>query len=340
MSLKLNNYRRKIVFYKRVVVLALVIVFLFGFQFLFSQIYEYSRASGISSQKIISLVNIERRNKGLPELATKNQIMSAASKKAQDMSSKSYFSHYSPAGKRGVSFISDQGYSYEKSGENLAVYFSTELEIVTAWMNSSGHRQNILNADFIHTGVAVAQGKYDNVDTFFVVQLFAKPVPEIVPEVRSNSPKTNATQSQPQKVDSTVKTDSNTQRDTNPEPEQKESKKVEEKSTPASNSQPAQQPKSQEKRVAAAPIESRGSQKDSSEVVDDKNIVDTENESNPEEVDNQETTDDTKVEIEEVKTGRDILPDSTKECEQPGDYLSRLLSIIYNTITGECLGGN
>jgi hypothetical protein len=198
----------------------------------FSKPKEISKASGISSQNLISLINSERTKNGISPLQSNPQLNQAAISKVQEMESQNYFSHFSPSGKRGVSFIDDQGFVYEKAAENLAVYYDSDEEIVAAWMNSAGHRQNILDPDFSETGIAAIVGKYNNFETTYVVQFFAKPLVQKVSQTKSEPIQTPVQKVEPSEpVQTPVDTKNTTQ--TEPEnPKVAETKKPEPKPIP------------------------------------------------------------------------------------------------------------
>ena len=99
----------------------------------------------------------------------------AAQLKADDMASKGYFAHKSPEGRNPWYWFGQAGYDFSYAGENLAVNFSDSVDVSQAWMNSPGHRQNILNGNFSEIGIATAQGMYQGRSTIFVVQLFGRP---------------------------------------------------------------------------------------------------------------------------------------------------------------------
>jgi hypothetical protein len=93
------------------------------------------------------------------------------------MATQSYYAHVSPDGKTPLDWLKAAGYNYLNAGENLVIDRDTSKEAVTAWMNSPEHRENILRPQFTEIGVGVAKGKYDGLDTIFVVQEFGTPYP-------------------------------------------------------------------------------------------------------------------------------------------------------------------
>ncbi len=138
---------------------------------------QWARASGLDANKITQLVNNERAKAGLAALGSSPALAQAANSKSADMATYQYFSHYRPSdSKRGLSFITDSGYTYQSAGENLAVYFDTEQELVNAWMSSPTHKKNILSSNYSETGIGISQGIYKGYGTSFVVQFFAKPL--------------------------------------------------------------------------------------------------------------------------------------------------------------------
>ena len=112
-------------------------------------------------QEVIRLVNDIRADHGLSALAYDWQLSRVARYKSQDMCDNGYFSHTSPVYGTPFQMIKSFGISYRSAGENIAKGQASPQAVVDAWMNSSGHRANILNASFTHIGVGyVANGRY------------------------------------------------------------------------------------------------------------------------------------------------------------------------------------
>jgi uncharacterized protein YkwD len=130
-------------------------------------------ATNINASDVISLTNQQRTNNGLPALSYNSKLSQAAQNKASDMFAKNYWAHYAPDGTSPWSFITAAGYNYNTAGENLAKDFDTSSGVVTGWMNSPGHRANILNSSFIDTGVAVMNGTLQGSPTTLVVAFYA-----------------------------------------------------------------------------------------------------------------------------------------------------------------------
>ena len=111
--------------------------------------------------KVLELVNVERQKAGLKSLQMDESLRNVARKKSEDMQSKKYFSHTSPTYGSPFDMMKQFGISYRTAGENIAMGQRTPEEVVKAWMNSPGHRANILKAEFTHIGVGyVASGSY------------------------------------------------------------------------------------------------------------------------------------------------------------------------------------
>lgn len=111
--------------------------------------------------EVIRLVNEIRRKNGLKELTADWELSRVARFKSQDMKDNQYFSHQSPVYGTPFEMIRNFGISYRSAGENIAKGQSTPQTVVNAWMNSSGHRANILNANYTRIGVGyVANGRY------------------------------------------------------------------------------------------------------------------------------------------------------------------------------------
>ena len=111
--------------------------------------------------EVIRLVNEVRRENGLKALTANWELSRVARYKSQDMLNKGYFSHTSPTYGTPFQMIKAFGLSFRTAGENIARGYPTPQAVVNGWMNSSGHRANILNASYTQIGVGyVAQGNY------------------------------------------------------------------------------------------------------------------------------------------------------------------------------------
>lgn len=105
-------------------------------------------------KEVFDLINKQRTNNGLPALKNDSEVQRIARIKAQDMVDNNYFSHNSPTYGSPFDMMKSFKISYKTAGENIATN-SSNSSAVTAWMNSSGHKANILNSSFNYTGIGV-----------------------------------------------------------------------------------------------------------------------------------------------------------------------------------------
>ena len=112
-------------------------------------------------REVVRLVNLERAKAGLSPLEYDWQLSRVARYKSEDMQKNKYFSHTSPTYGSPFNMMKSFGISYKTAGENIAKGYQTPSAVVNGWMNSKGHRANILNSSFTHIGVGyVASGNY------------------------------------------------------------------------------------------------------------------------------------------------------------------------------------
>lgn len=112
-------------------------------------------------KEVVRLVNEIRVQRGMRELTYNWELSRVARYKSEDMRDNSYFSHTSPVYGSPFQMIKAFGITYRTAGENIARGQRTPEEVVNAWMNSSGHRANILNPSFTEIGVGyAASGNY------------------------------------------------------------------------------------------------------------------------------------------------------------------------------------
>lgn len=123
--------------------------------------------------EVVRLVNIERAKTGLPALKENWQLSRIARYKSQDMINKNYFSHYSPTYGSPFDMIESFGIKFSAAGENIAMGQRTPQEVMNAWMNSPGHRSNILSPSYTEIGVGLAK---DKLGRCYWTQMFIKPI--------------------------------------------------------------------------------------------------------------------------------------------------------------------
>lgn len=115
-------------------------------------------APSTEAEQVLKLVNDERAKAGLKPLKMSEELRSIANLKSRDMADKNYFDHNSPTYGSPFQMLQDFGVHYRAAGENIAAGQRTPQEVMNSWMNSSGHRANILNASFTELGVGYYQG--------------------------------------------------------------------------------------------------------------------------------------------------------------------------------------
>lgn len=136
------------------------------------------KTGALNQPDIIILTNNERLQMGLPALAYNVTLALIAEVKAKDMIAKQYFAHVSPSGIDVADLAVKYGYQYKNIGENLALGdFDDSKDVVNGWMNSPGHRANILNTDFTEIGVSAIVGNYNGRPVWYSVQEFGRPRP-------------------------------------------------------------------------------------------------------------------------------------------------------------------
>ena len=134
---------------------------------------ETAEAADVTQQakEVLQLVNKERTARGLKALTLSEKLTNVATVKAQDMADKGYFDHTSPTYGSPFDMLQRFGVKYSSAGENIAAGQKDAAEVMNSWMNSSGHRANILNANYEQIGIGyVTGGKWGT----YWVQLFIK----------------------------------------------------------------------------------------------------------------------------------------------------------------------
>jgi uncharacterized protein YkwD len=108
--------------------------------------------------QVIKLTNRERAKSGCKPLKSNSLLKSAAQAHSGDMAKKDYFSHTGKDGRSPFDRMTDAGYSYTAAAENIAAGQRTPADVVKGWMNSAGHKKNILNCTYTEIGVGYAKG--------------------------------------------------------------------------------------------------------------------------------------------------------------------------------------
>jgi hypothetical protein len=139
-------------------------------------------ATSMSTGALLQATNNHRAANGKATLGLNSLLNNAAQAKANDMATRNYWSHNTPEGNPPWIFITNAGYQYKTAGENLAYGFATSEDTVTGWMNSPGHRANMLNSSFTEVGFGyVNSASYNGVSATgspqtIVVAMYAAPL--------------------------------------------------------------------------------------------------------------------------------------------------------------------
>jgi uncharacterized protein YkwD len=137
---------------------------------------EDAPGANLTEEGVFAETNLHRAENGAAALRYDATLDAAAEAKLKDMFDRQYFAHESPTGEGPADVIEAAGYEYIVVGENLALgNFADDRELVQAWMDSPGHRANILDGKFTEIGVAVGRGLYEGKMTWMAVQEFGKP---------------------------------------------------------------------------------------------------------------------------------------------------------------------
>ena len=120
-------------------------------------------------QAVLDLTNAERQKAGLQPLQADRNLMNSARQKSTDMASNNYFSHTSPTYGSPFDQMKANGVTYKSAAENIAMGQRTAEEVVKGWMESPGHRQNILTPEFTHIGIG-----YDKNGNYWTQQFIQK----------------------------------------------------------------------------------------------------------------------------------------------------------------------
>lgn len=118
------------------------------------------KTSLTKARQVLKLVNRERRKRGLPALTLTTKLNRAAYRRSKELTKK--FTHTRPNGDECFTVFTQYRVRYSYCGENIAAGMTTPKAVVGGWMNSPGHRANILNRNYRHMGIgfAASNGKY------------------------------------------------------------------------------------------------------------------------------------------------------------------------------------
>ena len=141
-----------------------------------------SREGALNQADIFAIVNKERNAALLPSLTFNKRLSAIAEIKALDMINKQYFAHVAPDGTDIAALAKRYAYQYINLGENLAMGdFVSSNEVMIGWMNSPGHKANILNKNYTEIGISAVEGYYEGHYIWFAVQEFGRPMSACTP---------------------------------------------------------------------------------------------------------------------------------------------------------------
>jgi uncharacterized protein YkwD len=115
-------------------------------------------AAEITRASVVAGMNSYRAQHGLAPLREDSRLDAAADDRMRDMEDLGYWSHNSPDGRSPFVWLRPRGYMFSFAAENLATGFETAEVLVAAWMESRGHRENIMSANYDDCGVAIIDG--------------------------------------------------------------------------------------------------------------------------------------------------------------------------------------
>ncbi len=138
---------------------------------------EKEKKKTLTTSGILEKSNLERKREGIKPMTRNETLDKIAENKLNDMFENQYFDHISPGGREVKDLAEDVGYEFLFVGENLAKgIFEDDQELVTGWMNSPGHRENILNPRYLEIGISVKKDLYLGDRIWMAVQVFALPL--------------------------------------------------------------------------------------------------------------------------------------------------------------------
>ena len=171
-----NSYKPHIFRELSVGIIIALVFFLFGLSYSSNAfIHGTVLGANIATDVLVDLANDSRAQNNIVPLVRNIKLDGAADLKASDMIAKGYFAHNSPEGLTPWYFIQKAGYNFNLAGENLAINYTDSKSVQGAWLDSPGHRANLMNSRFEEVGMAVQAGKYEGEDSIYVVQMFGTP---------------------------------------------------------------------------------------------------------------------------------------------------------------------
>ena len=115
-------------------------------------------ATDITRDAVVASMNAQRAQQGLPPLRIDDRLCAAAGDRMREMEEMAYWDHVSPEGRSPFAWLKPRGYDFRYAGENLAKGFETAEVLVESWMESRGHRENIMSPLYNDCGIAIIDG--------------------------------------------------------------------------------------------------------------------------------------------------------------------------------------
>lgn len=191
---------------KKVTLVASLFVLLFFSYQLYLEEYQTEEPKELDYQTIIYHTNRQRADLNLPTLRESILLNEAAVMKAEDILEHQYFAHVSPSGAQASDLANYVGYRYIFIAENLALgNYTLEEDMVQAWMDSPGHRENIVNTQIKDIGVGLVQGEYEGDMVWIGVQIFGRPETDCFPPSNSLQQQIDTINSRIQFLDQQIK---------------------------------------------------------------------------------------------------------------------------------------
>jgi len=134
----------------------LLLVLLFS-----ARVFAVSPDNEITPENVTALMNAYRADAGMGPLRLDAKLTKAAEARMQEMADGGWWGHESPEGTGPFVWITASDYNYVFAAENLAAGFETVRVLVQSWLESPGHRENILNSLYADCGIAVIEGRTD-----------------------------------------------------------------------------------------------------------------------------------------------------------------------------------
>jgi len=174
-----NQYQPALIQVKGLLVVFAVVLFVGTFSSLTGPgggINVLGYATDVNVADLLTETNKARENNGLSNLVLDSKLNKAATNKGRHMIANDYWSHEAPDGTTPWTYIDEVDYIYLKAGENLAYGFGDSAATVTGWMNSPGHRANILDKDFQEVGFGILNGaNFQGDENTLIVAFYTKP---------------------------------------------------------------------------------------------------------------------------------------------------------------------